>query len=113
MTELIKTEPAPGIWVIRAGGAVLGESRNAVMLKEGDYEAVIYIPRADLAMAFFDKSNKTTVCPHKGTANYYTIQTKSKLLEDVAWSYETPHADLGEIAGHLAFCHEDVTVEKL
>jgi hypothetical protein len=34
MADHIKIRRAPGTWVIRAGGAVLGETRNALELIE-------------------------------------------------------------------------------
>lgn len=114
MADHIKITPAAGTWSVRAGGAVLGESSNALELSEGDYPPVIYFPREDIAMEFLDTSDKSTHCPHKGDASYFSIVTKSTVLQDAAWSYETPKDGVAEIAGHLAFYSSDtVTVEKL
>ncbi len=113
MADHIKLHKAKGTFSIRAAGAVLGESSNVIELVEGSYPSVFYVPRADLAMAFFDATEHTSVCPHKGTASYFTIQAKSGPIENAAWSYETPNAGLESIAGHLAFYPEKVTVEEL
>ncbi len=114
MADHIKIRPADGTWSVRAGGAVLGESANALELSEGDYPPVIYFPRDDIAMEFLDTSDKSTTCPHKGDASYFSIVTKSTVLKDAAWSYETPKEGVAEIAGYLAFYPSDtVTVEKL
>lgn len=113
MANHIELRAAPGKYSIRAAGAVLGESSNVIELIEGDYAPVIYIPRADLAMAFFDKSENSTHCPHKGDASYYTLQAKSGPIVDAAWSYETPIAGMEAIAGHLAFYADKVTVEAV
>ena len=86
---------------------------KAVELTEGSYAPVIYFPRDDIAMAFLDKSDKTSHCPHKGDASYYTIQAKSGPITDAAWSYEIPINGLEAIAGHLAFYTDRVTVEQL
>jgi len=113
MTLRITIKPADGTWSIRAGGAVLGETNAALELVENGYEPVIYVPRADIAMAFLDPSDKTTTCPHKGQASYFAIIAKSGAIADAAWSYETPHEGLEQIAGHLAFYADKVTVEKI
>lgn len=114
MTPYISIRQAPGKWVVRAGGAVLGESSNALELSEGDYPAVIYFPREDIAMAFLDDSDKTTHCPHKGDARYFSVVTKSKTIADVVWSYEAPLEDVARIKDHLAFyATGEVTVEQL
>ncbi|SLN25948.1 hypothetical protein PSA7680_01122 [Pseudoruegeria aquimaris] len=113
MADHITIAPLPGTWVVRAGGAVLAETIGALELKEGDYPAVIYFPRDDIAMAFLEKSDKTTTCPHKGVANYYSIHAKSGIIEDAAWSYEDPKAEVAAIRDCLAFYPDKVTVEQL
>ena len=114
MTKHITVTPVEGTWVVRAGGAVIGETNAALELQEGSYPSVIYVPRADMAMAFLEKTDHSTVCPHKGTASYFSIVTKSKTLKNVVWSYEDPKADVAAIKDHLAFyLSEDVTVEEV
>ena len=113
MSDHINVRKAGGTWVIRAGGAVLGESANALELTEGSYPPVIYFPRGDIAMAFLEPSDTSTTCPHKGRASYYSIQTKSVLIKDAAWSYETPHEAVNRIAGHLAFYPDKATIEQV
>lgn len=114
MMKHITIRKSDGNWTVRAGGAVLGESSNALELSEGDYPAVIYFPREDIATAFLDRTEKTTHCPHKGDATYFSIVTKSKTIENAVWSYETPKEDVARIKDHLAFYESDeLTVEKL
>ena len=114
MQKHITVRPAEGTWVVRAGGAVIAESGNALELTEGDYPFVIYFPRSDVAMAFLDKSEHTTVCPHKGTASYFDIVSKSKTYSNAVWSYEDPKEDVADIKDHLAFHVQDgVTVERV
>ena len=65
----IRIRKAEGTWTVRAGGAVLAESRDALELSEGDYPFVIYFPREDVAMAFLDRTDHATHCPKKGDAS--------------------------------------------
>ncbi|MBL6426279.1 MAG: DUF427 domain-containing protein [Maritimibacter sp.] len=113
MADHIKIRKATGKWVVRAGGAVLGETQNALELIEGDYAPVIYFPREDIAMSFLDASDTKTHCPWKGDASYYSIPTKSTVIKDAAWSYENPKDDMAQIKGYLAFYTDRVTVEEL
>lgn len=114
MAEHITIRRASGKWSVRAGGAVLGESSNVLELSEGDYPPVIYFPREDIAMAFLDRTEKSTHCPHKGDASYYSIVTRSTTLENAAWSYESPYEAVARIKDHLAFyTGENVTVEEI
>ncbi len=104
--------PAGGTVTIRANGAVIGETQRALQLQEGSYGAVIYVPREDMAMALLDASAKHTTCPHKGKASYFSIVTPEGTLRDVVWSYENPLSQALDIAGHLAFYTDQVTVER-
>ncbi len=114
MADHIMIRKAPGTWTVRAGGAVLGESANALELTEGDYPSVIYFPREDIAMAFLDQTDKSTHCPHKGDASYFSVVTKSQTLQNAVWSYEAPKEGVARIKGHLAFYTGDtITVEEI
>ena len=114
MTDHITIRKAEGTWVVRAGGAVLGESNDALELTEGAMPFVIYFPRGDIAMAFLDRTDHKTHCPHKGDASYFSIVTKSTTLQNAAWSGEDPKPGMERIKDHLAFYASDtVTVEQV
>lgn len=113
MADHITIRPATGTWVVRAAGAVIGESKAALELTEGDNAPVIYFPQADIAMAFLDKSETTSSCPHKGSATYYAIEAKSGTIPDAAWSYEDPKSGVAAIKDHLAFYHSKVAIEEV
>ncbi|SIN86153.1 DUF427 domain-containing protein [Vannielia litorea] len=113
MADHIKIREADGTWVVRAGGAVLGESSRALELTEGSMPFVIYFPREDIAMAFLDKSDTVTHCPHKGEAQHYDIEIKSGTIQNAAWSYEAPKTGVERIKDHMAFYAEKVTVEQI
>ena len=113
MTD-ISIRKAEGTWTVRAGGAVLGESRNALWLSETGHSDVVYFPRDDIAMAFLDQTDRTSHCPRKGDATYFSIVTKSSTIENAAWSYETPLPGAERIKDHIAFYASDrVTVERV
>ena len=113
MTNTINVRRADTTTVVRVAGAVIGETREALILSEGDLAEVMYFPITDVAMAFLDASETVTTCPAKGAASHYTIQTKSGALEDAAWSYENPTEAAMRIKGHIAFDTSRVTVENV
>ena len=88
MQKHIRVTREKGVWSVRAGGAVIAETENALELNEGDYDPVIYFPREDVAMALLEKSEQKTKCDHKGEAIYFSIVTKSQVIENAAWTYE-------------------------
>lgn len=109
----IRINPALGTWVVRAGGAVIAESDNALELHEGDYPTAIYFPRDDVAMAFLDASDQRSTSPYIGAASYYGIAAKSGIIANAVWTYEDPIDAVAEIAGYLSFYTDKTTVENL
>ena len=110
----ITIRKAPGKWSVRSGGAVLGESANALELIEGDLDPVIYFPRSDIGMAFLDRTDAVTHCPHKGDAAHFSIVNKSSVTENAAWSFENPVSAMLELRDHMAFYQtETVKVEQI
>lgn len=112
MTDHIKITKAEGKWTVRAGGAVLGESREALEVQEPKGAPVIYFPKADVAMAFLEASDTVTTCPYRGEAAHYSIHTKSTIIQDAGWSYGSPVEDLEALKGYMAFYGDKVTVAR-
>lgn len=113
MTDHISLRTAPGTWVVRAGGAVLGESRRALELSERGHAPTIYFPREDIAMAMLERTAHSSTCPWKGQASYFTVIIPEGRIDNAVWSYEAPIDAVAAIAGHLAFYTDRVTVERL
>lgn len=106
-------EPVTGVVVVRAGGAVLGETRAALAVADHGGAPTLYVPRADFTTAFLDPSDTVSDCPAKGRATYYHLALRSGLLRDAVWSYAAPPAAAAALRDHLAFDADRVTVERL
>ena len=110
----IRIRKADGTWVVRAAGAVIAESKNALELIEDGHDSVIYFPRSAIAMAFLDESDHSSECPFKGHASYFDIAAKSSTIKNAGWSYEAPIGGAEAIKDHIAFyCRDNVAVEQL
>jgi len=72
---------------------------DATVVVEGNH----YFPANSLKMEYFKKSEKTSVCSWKGTANYYDVEVNNQTNKDAAWFYVTPKSAASNIAGHIAF----------
>jgi uncharacterized protein (DUF427 family) len=112
MASHISVTPIDGPVTVMAGGVALGTSLRALDLREGSYPPAIYVPRADIDMTALIRTDRSTRCPWKGAASYYSIRTPAGLLENAVWSYEDPLPDMAAIAGHLAFYTDRVTVSR-
>jgi uncharacterized protein (DUF427 family) len=110
----ITVEPTGSRVVVRVGGKVVADSRNALTLQESTYPAVQYIPMADVDQTVLRPTETSTYCPFKGDASYYSVEAPDgQTVDDVIWTYEKPHPAMAEIAGHVAFYADraDITIE--
>ena len=112
-TPPFTVEPAEGVHIVRAGGAVIAEAPDAPILRERGLEPVVDLPRGDIGMAFLERSEIRTRCPHRGEATSWQVIAKSGPIEDAGWSQEDPVPGAEGIRGHLAVAHDRVAVERL
>jgi uncharacterized protein (DUF427 family) len=82
---------------------LIADSRNVLVLKEAGYKPVYYFPRDDVAMAYMARTDRTTHCPYKGDASYYTLRRDGQMLENAVWTYESPFDQMSAIKDRLAF----------
>lgn len=102
----------PNRVVVRVGDTVVADTRRALTLREASYPAVLYIPRADADMAQLTASDHASYCPYKGDAGYFDLPALGARGADAVWTYENPYDAVAEIAGHLAFYSDRVTIEE-
>ena len=79
-------------------GQVLAESDNTKVV-EGNH----YFPEDSVKKDYFEKTDKTTHCPWKGEASYYTIEVDGDKNENAAWYYPEPFEKATHIKDHVAF----------
>lgn len=89
--------------VVRAGGKVIADSREALRLREATYPPVLYLPRKDADLSQLARSDHATYCPYKGDCAYYSIPAAGPRGTNAVWTYEAPYDAVKAIAGHLAF----------
>src|ERR1700759_1903579 len=99
----ITITPNPKRIRVSANGVVIAETTQALTLKEATYPAVQYVPRADANMALLKRTDRTTHCPYKGDASYYSVVADGKTLENSIWTYETPFQAMAENKQLLEF----------
>jgi uncharacterized protein (DUF427 family) len=79
-------------------GTLLAECNDTVIV-EGNH----YFPPESVKQEYLTESLMTTVCPWKGTANYYNLEANGKTLKDGAWYYKQPKEAANQIKDHIAF----------
>ena len=109
----ITLEPARRRWRALYNGHVIADSDDAIIVREADLAPVVYFPRESVGMEYMGRTERSTHCPYKGDAAYYTLRMDSGVLENVAWSYEDPFPAMGELRNRIAFYPGEVEVYEL
>ena len=79
-------------------GQTIAESDDTVVV-EGNH----YFPRESVNDEYLFDSDKTTFCPWKGTASYYSLSVDGETNADAAWYYAEPKDAASQINGRVAF----------
>ena len=79
-------------------GQVIAESMDTVVV-EGNH----YFPLESVNRAFLVPSQTTSVCPWKGTANYYSLHVEGESNTDAVWYYPQPKPAAAQVTGRVAF----------
>jgi uncharacterized protein (DUF427 family) len=109
----IAIEPDPRRLRVVFAGQVIADTARALSLRETTYPPVIYVPRDDVNMQWFERTAHKTHCPYKGDASYFALAAGGQRVEDAVWSYESPFPAVEAIKDHLAFYPQHVKIEPI
>jgi len=84
-------------------GETVAESDAALILYERGYPPRVYFPMHDVRMNLLASTDRSTHCPHKGDASYWTVAVNGQQAENAAWAYRQPIDDVAPIKDHLSF----------
>jgi uncharacterized protein (DUF427 family) len=99
----ISIEPNSKRVVVSIAGRVIADTRHALMLREGAYPPVQYIPLKDVDVSLLERTSHATYCPYKGECSYYSIPIGGERSTNAVWTYESPFAAVAQIGQHVAF----------
>lgn len=91
-------------------GVTLAESRAPRILFETGLPPRYYLPMSDVRREVLHPSDRSTGCPYKGTASYWSVEVNGRRYDDLAWTYRTPLPESQKIAGLVCFYDERVDV---
>lgn len=95
---------------VSVNGEVIADTKNAIVMEEGNRAPVYYFPRNDVKMDRLVRSALSTYCPFKGDAAYYSLKDGA---ENAVWTYEHPYDEMQVITARLAFYPNRVEIKEL
>ncbi len=79
-------------------GATIAQSDETIVV-EGNH----YFPPETVDPAYLQQSDKRTLCPWKGTADYYDVVVDGNVNPGAAWYYPVPKPAASDIKNYVAF----------
>ena len=93
---------------VMTGDATVADSTGTLLLLETGHRPVYYFPREHVRMDLLTPTAKTSYCPYKGRASYWSLQVGDRTAADAAWAYLDPLPECPRIKGHLCFYPQKV-----
>jgi uncharacterized protein (DUF427 family) len=109
-TPLFDVVPNANRVIARCAGVTIADSTLVLTVHETGKAAVQYFPRIDIVMERLRPSGRTTQCPGKGTAHYFSVEIGGRVIEAAAWSYDHTTEAADAISGYVAFDPQHVVL---
>lgn len=87
---------------VEFAGETVAESDGALVLREGSLPPVLYIPKADVNWALAEPTERSTHCPYKGDACYWSVSANGRAAENAVWAYPDAIEAVEAIRGCVA-----------
>jgi uncharacterized protein (DUF427 family) len=83
------------------GGETIVDTTGARLLFETGILPVYYVPDSDVRTDLLTRTDRTSHCPVKGDAAYWTVSAGGRTAENAVWGYPDPIAPW--LKGYVAF----------
>ncbi|KAL8716970.1 MAG: hypothetical protein Q9225_005742 [Loekoesia sp. 1 TL-2023] len=95
---------------IKVDDVVVADSTFNMFLFETMLRPRYYMPKTAIQWQYTTPSDTTSLCPYKGTAEYYNLNVNGKEIKDAIWWYRLTTHESAPIAGMACFYNERVEV---
>ncbi len=82
-------------------GETLLDTTGAKLLHESNLLPMLYVPRSDVVTELLEPTDRSTHCPFKGDASYWSVRVGDRVAEDAVWAYEHPLEPARWLAGYV------------
>ena len=101
-TSVLFWEPVPQRVRAIVADETVADSTRMMLLHETGHLPVYYFPEDDVRADLLERSSRTTECPHKGTARYWSVRVRDRHVPDAIWAYPDPIEPAAFLAGYVA-----------
>jgi uncharacterized protein (DUF427 family) len=83
-------------------GQTIVDSRHAKLLHENGLLPILYFPAAEVRTDLLVPSDRSTHCPWKGDASYWSVDVDGTRVDDAVWEYRDPLPEAPPLKGYFS-----------
>ncbi len=88
--------------VVRLGGMVIADTREALRVLETSHPPAYYLPRSAFPPGALRAAAGSSVCEYKGRASYLDVRAGGVTASRAAWTYPAPLSGYEALVDHVS-----------
>jgi uncharacterized protein (DUF427 family) len=101
--QAVRLEPNHRRVRVMVDGVVVADTIGSIYLFEIGHQPVYYFPKDDIRFDLMEHTDRSTHCPRKGDAEYWSIVVGDRRIENAVWGYPVPIEGAPDLSGYVAF----------
>ena len=99
-------QPFPRRVRARFAGEVVLDSTRGALLHESNIVPRLYVPLEDVRADLLERTDRSTHCPFKGDASYWSVRVGDRVAQNAVWTYEEPIDEASWLRGLVSIYPE-------
>jgi uncharacterized protein (DUF427 family) len=99
----VRLEPNHRRLRVAVDGVVVADTIRSLYLFELGHLPVYYFPKDDVRFDLLQHTDRTTHCPRKGDAEYWSIVVGDRRIDNAVWGYPVPLEGTADLSAYVAF----------
>jgi len=88
--------------VVRLGGIVVADTRDAFRVLETSHPPAYYLPMSAFAPGSLVRAAGASLCEYKGRARYFDVRAGGAVADRAAWAYPSPLPGYETLVDHVS-----------
>jgi uncharacterized protein (DUF427 family) len=100
---VVRLEPNHHRLRVVVDGVVVADTIHSIYLFELGHSPVYYFPKTDVRFDLMEHTDRSTHCPRKGDAEYWSIVIEDRRIDNAMWGYPVPLEGAPDLSQFVAF----------
>lgn len=98
-----KIDPDERHILVKHDDLIIAETYSSIRILETASPPVFYISPSDANFDYLKEAQGSSICEWKGTAKYWSLYLKDRVIKNIGWSYPSPFKEFEIIKDYISF----------